>query len=128
MPFPDGHFDGAGISFAFRNLTYKNPLRDPHLAEVRRVLRPGGRYVILESSQPENPVIRGLFHLFLRCFVGPVGTVISGNLGAYRYLTESTSRFYRHGEIREMLLGAGFKGVTYRPLFFGAVGLHVASR
>jgi demethylmenaquinone methyltransferase/2-methoxy-6-polyprenyl-1,4-benzoquinol methylase len=126
LPFPDDYLDCVGISFAFRNLTYKTPLRMPHLAEVKRVLKPGGRYVIVESSQPENPVIRTLFHLYMRIVAQPVGTIISRNRGAYRYLAESMSRFYSPEEVREMLLKAGFQSVDYRPLLFGIVGIHVA--
>lgn len=126
IPFPSESFECVGISFAFRNLTYKNPLKMPHLAEVLRVLKQDGRYVIVESSQPGNRIIRALFHLYLRAFVGPLGSLLSKNKGAYRYLAESASRFYSPGEIREMLLTAGFKEVSYRPLFFGAAGIHVA--
>ncbi|MFH1169108.1 MAG: ubiquinone/menaquinone biosynthesis methyltransferase [Chloroflexota bacterium] len=126
LPFPDEHFDCAGISFAFRNLTYKNPEGLRHLAEVLRVLKAGGRYVIVETSQPESWLIRWKFHLYLRSFVSWTGTVLSGNTGAYHYLAESASRFYTPGEIREMLLAAGFRQVSYRPLLFGAVGIHVA--
>ncbi len=128
LPFPNAHFDCVGISFAFRNLTYRNPLRLPHLSEVLRVLRPGGRYVILESSQPENPVIRALSHLYLRAFVAPAGSLLSGNRGAYHYLAESASRFYSPAEVREMLLAAGFRSASYRPLLLGAAGLHVATK
>lgn len=128
VPFPDGYFDCVGISFAFRNLTYKSPLRLPHLAEVLRLLKRGGRYVIVESSQPGNRVIRALFHFYLRAFVAPVGILLSGNRGAYYYLTESASRFYSAEEVREMLLTAGFREVAYRPLFFGAAGIHVATK
>jgi demethylmenaquinone methyltransferase/2-methoxy-6-polyprenyl-1,4-benzoquinol methylase len=126
IPFPDAHFDCVGISFAFRNLTYQNPFGLPHLAEVNRVLRPGGRYVIIESSQPENRVIRAFFHLYLRAFVAPVGQMLSGNKGAYSYLAESARRYFAPREVREMLLAAGFRDVHYRPLCFGAAGLHVA--
>lgn len=128
LPFPDGSLDRVGISFAFRNLTYKNPFGGPHLAEVYRVLNTGGRYVIVESSQPRNRIIRRLFHLYLRTFVRPVGSWLSGNKSAYTYLAESARRFFRPDEVREMLLGAGFREVTYRPLFFGAAGIHVATK
>ncbi len=128
LPFPDGHFDGVGISFAFRNLTYKNPPGLSHLAEVKRVLKSGGRYVIVESSQPANRLIRTLFHFYLRAFVAPVGILLSGNKGAYRYLAESASRFYSPHEVKDMLLAAGFRNISYRPLLFGAAGIHVAVR
>ncbi len=128
LPFPDGYLDCVGISFAFRNLTYKNPLRLPHLAEVRRVLRPGGRYVIVESSQPANRIIRTLFHLYMRIVAQSVGTLISGNRSAYRYLAESMSRFHTPKEVIETLLKAGFSDVAYRPLLFGIVGIHVATK
>jgi demethylmenaquinone methyltransferase / 2-methoxy-6-polyprenyl-1,4-benzoquinol methylase len=128
LPFPDAHFDCVGISFAFRNLTYKNPLGPPHLAEVLRVLKPGGRYVIVESSQPENSFIRACDHVYLRAFVGPVGQLISGNKGAYNYLAKSAGSYFMPAEVREILLKAGFSAVRYRPLFFGASGLHAAAK
>jgi len=126
MPFPDGYFDCVGISFAFRNLTYKNPLAQRHLAEVSRVLSPGGRFVIVETSQPAARLIRKLYHLYLRWFVYGVGSMLSGNRGAYRYLAESAARFYTPEELKEMLIETGFRKVYYRPLFFEAVGIHVA--
>jgi demethylmenaquinone methyltransferase / 2-methoxy-6-polyprenyl-1,4-benzoquinol methylase len=128
LPFPDGHFDCVGISFAFRNLTWKNPLCRPHFAEVLRVLRPGGRYVIIESSQPQNRVIRAFFHFYLRWYVRPAGRLLSGEEGAYRYLAESAANYYSQQEVQELLLEAGFREVKYRPLFFGAAGIHVALR
>jgi demethylmenaquinone methyltransferase/2-methoxy-6-polyprenyl-1,4-benzoquinol methylase len=126
LPFPDVYFDCVGISFAFRNLTYKNPLAQAHFAEVKRVLKPGGRYVIVESSQPGNAVIRAMFHLYMRVFAAPMGVIISGNPGAYRYLAESLIRFYSPLEVRGMLKAAGFRDITYRPLLLGATGIHVA--
>ncbi len=128
IPFPDGHLDCVGISFAFRNLTYQNPVCQLHLAEVLRVLKPGGRYVIVESSQPGNWVIRMLFHVYLRIFVKPVGIILSGNRGAYRYLAESAAHYFHPRQVRELLLEAGFGEVTYRPLLFGAAGIYIATK
>jgi demethylmenaquinone methyltransferase/2-methoxy-6-polyprenyl-1,4-benzoquinol methylase len=126
LPFPDASFNCAAISFAFRNLTYKNPVASAHLAEVLRVLKPGGRYVIVESSQPENRFIRFFFHLYVRLFVTPAGILLTGNKSAYRYLSESMQHYYMPVEAKDLLLKAGFRDVRYRPLFFGAAGIHVA--
>ena len=126
LPFPDGHFDCVGIAFAFRNLTYKNPLTLRYLAEIARVLRPGGRFVIVESSQPRVRLIRKLFHLYLRTFVFRLGYLLSGNRGAYRYLAESAARFYTPDELRKLLLSSGFSRFLSRPLMFGTVAIHIA--
>lgn len=126
LPFPDGYFDCVGISFAFRNLTYKNPLAERHIAEVLRVLAPGGRFVIIETSQPESSVIRAFYHLYLRSYVRRIGSWVSGNKGAYQYLTESAARFYTSGEVRDLLLSSGFSRFSCHPFLFGAVALYVA--
>jgi len=126
LPFPDGYFDCVGISFAFRNLTYKNPLIRCHIAEVLRVLSAGGRFVIVESSQPRAKLIRKLYHLYLRWLVSRVGYLLSGNKGAYYYLAESAARFYTPEELKEMLTTVGFRQVSFRPLFLGAIGIHTA--
>jgi len=126
LPFADSHFDCVGISFAFRNLTYKNPLIEQHLNEAFRVLKPDGRFVIVETSQPKSKLIRILFHLYLRWFVFHVGRLLSGNRQAYHYLKESAARFYTSEEVADMLIKTGFRQVTFRPLFLGATGIHVA--
>ena len=126
LPFPDGHFDCIGISFAFRNLTYKNPLVHRHIAEIFRALTTGGKFVIIETSQPGSKLIRKLFHLYLRWFVSRVGYVLSGNNGAYNYLAESAARFYTSEELKKILTTAGFSQVSFHPLFFGVVGIFVA--
>ena len=128
LPFPDKYFDCIGISFAFRNLTYKNRLALRYLAEVLRVLQPGGRFVIVESSQPGPRPVRKLFHFYLRRFVSPLGRFLSGNRGAYQYLAESASRFYTVEELRNLMLEAGFCRFASRRLTLGAVAIHVATK
>jgi demethylmenaquinone methyltransferase/2-methoxy-6-polyprenyl-1,4-benzoquinol methylase len=127
LPFDDGYFDCAGISFAFRNLTYKNPMTPQYMEEILRVLRPGGRFVIVESSQPQSAFIRFFFRLYLRWFVFPAGYLISGNRSAYKYLAGSTQNFYSMEECREFLLRSGFNDVTAERLFFGAAAVYVAT-
>jgi demethylmenaquinone methyltransferase/2-methoxy-6-polyprenyl-1,4-benzoquinol methylase len=126
LPFPEGYFDCVGISFAFRNLTYANPLAQRYLAETLRVLSDGGRFVIVETSQPGSRLVRQLYHLYLRQFVFRLGYLISGNRKAYHYLAESAARFYTPDELGKTLLAAGFRRVSYRRLFLGVVSIHVA--
>jgi len=128
LPFADNHFDCIGISFAFRNLTYKNPLTQGYLSEILRVLKPGGKFVIVESSQPKSPLIRFLDHLYLGLWVFPTGYLISGNKGAYRYLAESARHFYSAREMLGFLLKSGFKQATAKSLFFGAAAIYSAMK
>jgi demethylmenaquinone methyltransferase / 2-methoxy-6-polyprenyl-1,4-benzoquinol methylase len=128
MPFESGSFDCIGISFAFRNLTYQNPLAAAHLAEMVRVLKTGGRGVIVESSQPESGWIRALYHFYMRQYVYRLGAWLSGNPVAYKYLAESTCRYYAPREMVELLIKNGFRQVFYQPLFFGAAGIYTAAK
>ncbi|MFH1619093.1 MAG: bifunctional demethylmenaquinone methyltransferase/2-methoxy-6-polyprenyl-1,4-benzoquinol methylase UbiE [bacterium] len=126
LPFPGGFFDCIGIAFAFRNLTYKNPLTRRYFAEIARVLKPGGEFVIVESSQPPNRFIRMISHAYVRWVVFWAGCWISGNRPAYKYLSESARRFYTAEELDNLLVAAGFKKVMVKRLFFGAAAIHRA--
>lgn len=126
LPFADASLDCAGISFAFRNLTYKNPYRDAFLREICRVLKPGGRFVIVESSRPQNRLVHFIFRWYVRLFVRAAGRLVSKDRGAYRYLADSVIRFYKPDEAAGLLLQAGFTRVDHQPLLFGAAALHMA--
>jgi demethylmenaquinone methyltransferase/2-methoxy-6-polyprenyl-1,4-benzoquinol methylase len=126
LPFPDGYFDSIGISFAFRNLTYKNPKTQQYLQEVLRVLKNGGEFVIVESSQPSSKIVRKIDHAYLKLFVFKIGSWISKNRPAYRYLSESASNFYSARELVDLLVKAGFQSVEFKRLFFGAAAIHKA--
>ncbi len=127
LPFPDGSIDCIGISFAFRNLTYKNPLARRYLVEVFRVLNDdGGRFVIVETSQPPGTFVRKFFHMYLKFFVLPAGYLLSGNKKAYRYLVNSATNYYNPEQVREILLSTGFSRVKHLPLLFGAIAIYTA--
>lgn len=128
LPFPDEYFDCIDISFAFRNLTYKNPETPRYLSEIYRVLKKGGEFVIVESSQPPNSFIRIMDHLYLRTFVRWMGTFISRNKQAYTYLTESARNFYTAEELTDLLMKTGFGKVSVKRLFFGATAIHIARK
>jgi demethylmenaquinone methyltransferase/2-methoxy-6-polyprenyl-1,4-benzoquinol methylase len=126
MPYTDGYFDAISIGFAFRNLTFKNHDTPKFLAEIHRVLRPGGRFVIIESSQPRRRWLRALFRCYTRYIVYPVGSRISGNKAAYKYLSYSVINYYKPEEICDLLKGYGFSDVTFKRLAGGISALHVA--
>jgi demethylmenaquinone methyltransferase/2-methoxy-6-polyprenyl-1,4-benzoquinol methylase len=115
-----------GISFAFRNLTYKNPLAEKHLSEIIRVIKTGGYFVIAESSQPRSGFIRSLYHFYMRAYTANIGSWLSGNTPAYHYLAESACRYYSPLEMENLLRDCGFKSVSYRPLLLGAAGIYAA--
>jgi len=126
LEFGDGTFGAVGIAYGFRNLTWRNPLKDRALAEVLRVLRPGGVFVIVETSQPGNGLLRALLHTYLKIVAAPLGGWISGNRAAYHYLAESVRHFYQAPEVREMLLGTGFAQVRAENLLGGVAAIHIA--
>jgi demethylmenaquinone methyltransferase/2-methoxy-6-polyprenyl-1,4-benzoquinol methylase len=128
MPFPDAYFDAIGIAFAFRNLTYHNPDTDKYLAEVLRVLKPGGHFAIVESSQPKSRFLKKIIHLYLDIAVYRVGGMISGNKKAYHYLAHSAKNYYNPREVEKLLLRAGFSSVAHKPFGYGIAGLYTAIR
>jgi demethylmenaquinone methyltransferase / 2-methoxy-6-polyprenyl-1,4-benzoquinol methylase len=126
LPFRDGSFGAIGIAFGFRNLTYRNPGRDRYLSEILRVLAPGGRFVIVESSQPRSRILRTLVHLYTKIGVSLIGGIVSGQRGAYKYLAYSAVNFYGPGELEELLRSAGFSTVIHRQLLWGVAAIHIA--
>jgi len=128
MPFSESCFDSVGTSFAFRNLTHNNPLLGHYIAEVLRALKADGRFIILETSQPKSRLMRKLYQLYMRYFIFWLGYLISGNREAYRYLAESVVAYYSPEELKGVLLGAGFRQVSFRRLLFGVVSIHIATK
>ncbi|MCP4713040.1 MAG: ubiquinone/menaquinone biosynthesis methyltransferase [Planctomycetes bacterium] len=126
LPFPNNSFDFATIGFATRNLNTNREDLVRRFGEVRRVLKPGGAFFNLETSQPKYSSIRFLFHLFTRIVIGPVGGFISGTPSAFKYLGESMREFYPPEELAEIFREAGFSDVSFKQYTFGAAALHIA--
>lgn len=128
LPFPDESFDAVTVTFALRNLNTSRSALIGRFAEIRRVLRPGGRFIALETSQPPVRLIRSLMHLYVSATVKPVGRILSGTTAGYTYLSNSIRRFYRAEELATILCEAGFSHVEFRRMTFGAVAMHIADK
>lgn len=128
LPFKEGSMDQIVTSFSLRNLVYRNPLAEIFLEEALRTLRPGGRFVAVETSQPESRPVNLLYHLYLRRVVPFVGGLVSGRKAAYQYLGTSATNFPSREEVAEMLLGAGFRKVSSEHMTLGTVGMYVGVR
>ena len=128
MPFENDRFDVIGISFAFRNITFKNPHTPAYLKEIFRTLKPDGKFVIVESSQPRNRLIRFLFHRYLIYIVSFIGGKISGAKGAYHYLAHSARNFYYREELTNLLRSYGFDAIDHELLLFGAAAITTARK
>lgn len=128
LPFEGGYFDAVAIAFGFRNLTFKNPRSELYLKETYRVIAPGGRLVIVETSQPESSLLKKLSGLYYSSVVKPVGNVISGQPGAYSYLAHSARNYFKPTDVENMLKYVGFASVEYCPLWRGIAGIHTARK
>lgn len=120
LPFPDGSFDAVVSGFLLRNVGQLPRA----LAEQRRVLKPGGRLVALDSTPPDGSLLGPFIKIHLNYVIPTLGKLIAGNGDAYRYLPDSTQRFLAAEALAEAVRETGFTGVGFRRLMFGAVALH----
>lgn len=120
LPFVSDEFDAVTVSFGLRNVN------DPKvaLAEMFRVLKPGGRLVICEFSRPPVAVLRASYFAYLKYVMPGVASVTGSNAAAYKYLEESIKDWPEQGTLSQWIRGAGFTRVAYRNLTAGIVALH----
>ncbi|MBN9404862.1 MAG: bifunctional demethylmenaquinone methyltransferase/2-methoxy-6-polyprenyl-1,4-benzoquinol methylase UbiE [Burkholderiales bacterium] len=120
LPFPDGHFDLVSVAFGLRNMTHK----DAALREMARVLRPGGRLLVLEFSQVAAP-LRKAYDLYSFSVLPRLGRLVAGDAESYRYLAESIRMHPGQAELKALMKVNGFGHVDYHNLTAGVVALHV---
>ena len=128
LPFADASFDVVTISFATRNLHSSREMLVRRFAEFHRVLKPGGRFVNVETSQPPSKLIRWGYHAYVKLIVQPVGRLLSGSGGGYAYLAHTIPRFYDAAGLAEVMREAGFAAVDVKLLLCGAAAVHVAHK
>ncbi len=128
LPFRDEAFDVVTISFATRNINPNKDILTAHLREFCRILKPGGYFINLETSQPSSKKIQRLFHFYIKLAVKPLGYLISGSKAGYSYLSSTIPRFYNPEEFSSVIQESGFSRVTHQRLFFGVAAIHSAKK
>ncbi len=121
IPAGDESFWGITVAFGVRNLARTQDGLD----EMHRVLKPGGKLLILEFSRPENFIVKPVYNFYLNQVLPKVAGLVSGDKEAYEYLASSIARFYEPSELLRMMKKAGFVEVYCRPLTFGIVTVYV---
>ena len=122
MPFNNNTFDVYTISFGIRNVTNISKT----LSEAYRVLKPGGRLMILEFSSVNNDLISWIYDKYSFNIIPKLGEFVSNDRESYQYLVESIRKFPNQEKFSEMIINEGFRKVKYRDLTFGIAALHSA--
>ena len=120
LPFPDNHFDCITIAFGLRNVTNK----DRALASMLRVLKPGGRLLVLEFSKPTLAALRPIYDAYSLKVLPVLGKAITGDAASYQYLAESILMHPDQETLKQMLQTAGFERVEYFNMTAGVVAVH----
>lgn len=120
LPFSDSQFDAALVAFGVRN--FENLGRG--LQEIQRVLRPGGKLVVLEFSHPRAFPVKQVYGFYSRYILPRVGGAVSGDAGAYKYLPDSVASFPDGEDFLSQLDSAGFGELLWKPLTFGVASLY----
>lgn len=120
LPFPDDSFDAVTAGYLMRNV-----IDIPRaFAEQKRILKPGGRLVILDTSPPPDNLLKPFILIHLKYIIPILGRLISGNADAYEYLPESTQQFKTPDELAALMREAGFREVQYKRFMFGTMAVH----
>ena len=120
LPFPDGHFDLVSVAFGLRNMTHK----DAALREMTRVLKPGGKLLVLEFSQVAKP-LRKAYDVYSFSVLPRLGRLVAGDADSYRYLAESIRMHPNQQELKALMKSNGFGHVDFHNMAGGVVALHV---
>ena len=124
LPFADESFDGLFAAFSLRNMASL----DTVFNEIKRILRPGGKIVILDMAQPRPFVYRQIFNFHFKYIVPRLGKWLGNDPDAYTYLLPSIKNFYKSDELRDELIKFGYKDVQLRKLMFHTISLCIGTK
>lgn len=120
LPFPDAYFDRVTIGFGLRNVTHK----ELALAEMHRVLKPGGRALVLEFSKPTSAPLEQVYDLYSFSVLPVLGQVVAQDADSYKYLAESIRKHPDQDTLKAMMEAAHFESVSYQNMTGGIVAIH----
>lgn len=124
LPFADDRFDAVTIAFGLRNLSNWND----GLIELKRILKQGGKLVVLEFSEPIVPGFRQIYQFYFNKILPKIGGVFSGEQSAYQYLSDSVSNFPNQKQLQLMMLEIGFMDVEFKNLTGGVAAIHTGTK
>lgn len=124
LPFADAQFDIVTTGYGIRNV----PVIQPAIAEIARVLRPGGAFLSLDFNRPVNRAVRGVYLAYLTVVGSALGFVLHRAPDTYRYIAESIKRYPGAAAVRDLIVEQGFTSCEYIPVLGGLMAIHVARR
>ena len=122
--FPDNSFDAVTVAFGVRN--FEN--LEKGLSEIRRVLKPGGRLVVLEFTRPHAPVVKQLYGFYMKYITPAIGKVFAKNTDAYQYLNDSVFQFPERQNFTNILNQSDYRNAFYKTLTFGICTIYCAEK
>jgi demethylmenaquinone methyltransferase/2-methoxy-6-polyprenyl-1,4-benzoquinol methylase len=122
--FDDNTFDAVTVAFGVRN--FEN--LEKGLAEIRRVLKPGGKLIVLECTKPSTPVIRQLYNFYMKTVTPKIGEIIAKNNEAYQYLNDSVLQFPEKESFIHILNQSSYRNAFYKTLTLGICSIYCAEK
>jgi len=124
IKFDDNSFDAVTVAFGVRNFEHL----EKGLSEIKRVLRPGGKLVVLEFSKPKAPVVKQLYNVYMKIVAPGVGKLFSNNRNAYKYLDESIKKFPEGNNFTQILDNLGYRNTYCKPQSLGICSIYCGTK